>query len=462
MSILDLLYTAFGNLWRTRIRTFLTVLGVMVGIGALISMVSFGTGLEKNITDVFQSNDLFTSLTVTASKISLQNPSSMMEESGRSTVPLNDSVIALIKKVDGVEMAYPEISTPVRVMYGSKSTTRNLMGMPAQMRNYKPYDELLAGKFFTSDSAKEVIVSTELLQKLGVYLKTEKASEYDTLKAKRVAPESLIGKKIKIVTASMSQMSMNPMAMMMGMGGSSPVAQTEFEFVIGGIMKSERFSGRNLGGDIIAPLHSAQKLPSLGFTNVMELLNRGSTKSKYSSVYVRVKEVKDAEPVRKQLEKMKLNIFSFADQLQEIKRGFLVIDSILGVIGIISLLVAALGIINTMLMSILERTREIGIMKAIGGSELQIRIIFFFEAGCIGLLGALGGIGLGWIVTRIANVIVNIQASQQGQDPIELFYFPVWLIVGSIVFSIGISLLAGLYPAIRASRVDPVEALRHD
>ena len=116
----------------------------------------------------------------------------------------------------------------------------------------------------------------------------------------------------------------------------------------------------------------------------------------------------------------------------------------------------------TMVMSILERTREIGIMKAIGGSEKEIKLIFFVEAGFIGTLGAIFGLILGWLVTRIANQIVNAKLIPQDELPVDLFYFPLWLLLGATAFSILISLAAGLYPAIRAARIDPVKALRHD
>jgi putative ABC transport system permease protein len=115
-----------------------------------------------------------------------------------------------------------------------------------------------------------------------------------------------------------------------------------------------------------------------------------------------------------------------------------------------------------MIMSILERTREIGIMKAVGGSENQIKIIFFVEAAFIGLIGALFGLALGWFVSRIANVIINTKLAPLDSPEVDLFYFPLWLITGAIAFSILVSLAAGLYPAIRAARIDPVRALRHD
>jgi ABC-type antimicrobial peptide transport system permease subunit len=113
-------------------------------------------------------------------------------------------------------------------------------------------------------------------------------------------------------------------------------------------------------------------------------------------------------------------------------------------------------------MSILERTREIGIMKSIGGSEGEIRVIFFTEAATIGFTGAIFGLILGWFVTRVANVIINSKLRPEDLPEVDMFYFPWWLILGAMAFSILLSLAAGLYPAGRAARIDPVRALRHD
>ena len=115
-----------------------------------------------------------------------------------------------------------------------------------------------------------------------------------------------------------------------------------------------------------------------------------------------------------------------------------------------------------MVMSILERTREIGIMKAIGGSDGDIRRIFLIEASAIGFLGGVAGVILGWGVGRAINFGANIYVEQQGGAAGNLFSLPFWLIGGAIGFSIAISLLAGSYPAARAARLDPIQALRHD
>ncbi|MBC7863617.1 MAG: ABC transporter permease, partial [Bacteroidia bacterium] len=368
---------------------------------------------------------------------------------------------------------------PARIKLGNDSATCTADGMPAKMGNFKPYSELVGGNFFTNDTGNGVIITTRLLRKLKIVLleKGDTSKKQIVLKdkLKRYLPlDSVLGKKITLSTAVITGGGMFRMPSIPGMpslGNNSAkdttpgggMGEKKYEFTITGVIKIENFGPMALSADLIMPIKSAKAIPSVGFTNILDFLSKGATTgSKYSSVYVRVKDMKQTDAVKKRLEEMKLNVFCFSDQLKEIKKGFVIIQSVLGVIGIISLFVAGLGIINTMLMSILERTREIGIMKAIGGTELQIRFIFFFEAATIGFFGALGGIGLGWLITRVANFFVNAQVTGSGNDPVNLFYFPTWLLIGAILFSIGISLIAGLYPAVRASRIDPVEALRHN
>jgi ABC-type antimicrobial peptide transport system permease subunit len=468
MKFLDILFLALNNLRRTKIRTFLTTLGVMIGIAALSSLVSFGTGLERKVTEVFNANDLFTSLTITSSPIRFGNPDEEIRDTVRKKrTPLNDSIISVVRKFPEVEIIFPEVNIASRVKLGNDSSTATITGMPADMAHYKPYDQLMGGKFFSSDSDQTVIVTTSLLRRMNLMVRDSSNSDIkiDTsnarYKKRRFVPiDSVLGKRISIFVAVAG---FNPMAAFGLPVPAAGIQQRKYEFIIGGVIKQEGFSTRGLPTDIIMPIARAQKIPSVGFTNVFELLSRaGGEKSKYSSVYLRVKDMSQAEAVKQRLEKMNLNVLSFSDQLKEIKQGFYIVQSVLAVVGIISLLVAGLGIINTMLMSILERTREIGIMKAIGGSELQVRSIFFVEAGTIGFFGALGGLGIGWLMTRVADFIVNAKITSSGNDPVNLFYFPSWLIIGAILFSIIISLLAGLYPAVRASRIDPVEALRHN
>jgi putative ABC transport system permease protein len=475
MNFTDMIILAFSNLWRTKLRTLLTTLGVVIGIGALTSMVSFGTGMQKNVTDAFKNNDLFTSITVTSKKVNLDeiatgNVGQMAEALKSEGKPLTDSVLEAIRAIPGVELAYPNLEFAARIKLLGDSASLNVAAMPGAIRQYKPFNDLLAGAFFTSDTSRSVVIREEtlssrlkikLLKKGGEVTLTHSDS---VTGVKLMHPDSLIGKTISLVTMSVNK-SKIPMALlgMMRKNPEMPFDETITEVKICGILKRQGEFGRGVfNGNLIIPLKTAEAIPKLGFSSVWDLLDQKKKEGAYGSIHVRLSDMKRMNEVKKALEEMEVGVFTISDQLAEIKRAFLILDSLLGAIGAIALIVAGLGIINTMVMSILERTREIGIMKAIGGSENEIKMIFFVEAAVIGFIGAIFGLVLGWIVTKIATFVMNTQFLPSGEDPINLFYFPVWLILGAIAFSLLISLAAALYPATRAARIDPVKALRHD
>ncbi len=475
MNITDMIILGFSNLWRTKLRTILTTLGVIIGIGALTSMVSFGTGIQKNITDAFINNDLFTSITVTPKKVNIDEIASgdvaqmadALKSEGR---PLTDSVLGAIRNIPGVELAYPNLEFPARVKLLDDSSTFTVCAMPAAIREYKPFNELLAGTFYTSDSSTSVVIREEILSShLNIKLKKDGdpivLSRTDSIKGVKVVdPDSLIGKDISLVSMSVNRSKIpNAFFSMLRSKPELPFDETVTTLTICGILKKQGdFGPRFLRGNLIIPAKTAESIPKLGFSSVWDLLDQKKKPGTYGSIHVRVSEMKNMDKVKKELEELKVGVFSIADQLEEIKRGFLIMDSLLGAIGAIALIVAGLGIVNTMIMSILERTREIGIMKAIGGSEREIRMIFFVEASVIGFVGAIFGLILGWFVTKIATLVMNTQIIPEGVEPVDLFYFPLWLILGAIAFSLLVSLAAGLYPAMRAARIDPVKALRHD
>ena len=242
-----------------------------------------------------------------------------------------------------------------------------------------------------------------------------------------------------------------------------PLKEITTPLIIGGIIKtSGPFATRNIRGDIIVPFKTGERIPKMAVNNILDMLNGENASDGYSSVYIRVNDAENVDAVVEKLKGMQFNVLALSDQLKDISKQFLIMDGFLAAVGTIALIVAGLGIMNTMIMSILERTREIGIMKAIGGSEPQIRMIFFTEAGVIGFIGAIFGLLLGWLVTIVANKIANTQLLPLGEGHVNFFYFPLWLILGAILFSVVLSLIAGVYPAYRAAHVDPVKALRHD
>jgi putative ABC transport system permease protein len=471
MKTTDRIELAFSNLWRTKLRTFLTTLGVVVGIGALVSMVSFGAGMQKNITSVFEDNDLFTSLYVTATPINISDamhgdPDAISKAVGMPKATLGDSALAAIRALPGVLIAFPEIQFPVRAKIGDKETNLNLYAVPKEMKGRKPFDAVEYGRFFESDSETSVVLNENALKHLGFILQNGKTrlSIEDSLRGNRlVDPKDLIGRVIEIKTAviDLNRLMENPFQLMKS-PGFTPTREETTRLVLVGIQKQgSGFDDARNGKSLIVPTATAQKLPRMGFNSVWDIL--GKKQGGYGSIYVRVKSMNQLAAVKQAVLDMGFGAFALADQLEEIKKGFLVVNAALGAIGAIALFVASIGIINTMLMSILERIREIGVMKAIGGSEGDIKGIFVVEAGVIGFMGGILGLGLAWVVTRIANVLANyLVIKGQTSSPINFFDMPAWLLLGAVGFAVAVSLIAGLYPADRASRVDPVHALRHD
>jgi putative ABC transport system permease protein len=216
------------------------------------------------------------------------------------------------------------------------------------------------------------------------------------------------------------------------------------------------------GGDILMPLARAASIQAENVANVQSFLRADRRANSYTSVTVKVSRPDATQTVAERIKALGYSTISLADALQGIRWVFIILNSILGLIGSIALIVSSLGIVNTMVMSILERTREIGIMKAVGASDGDIRRIFLVEASVIGLMGGASGLFLGWLIGRAINLGANLYIESQGGPSVTLFSLPWWLITGALLFSIAVSVVAGSYPANRAARLEPMSALRHD
>jgi len=465
----DLWRLSLENLWRTKLRSVLTTLGVVIGIGALVSMVSFGVGMQENVTSEFRENDLFTSMQVLPAKIDVGEIMAGGFEPPETVKALNDSAVEAIRAIPAVELAFPEIRFPVTVRMMGKEARTSLRAVPAAMGRYKPFSEIPYGSFYEGDADSVVVLTGRLLGELGFRLVEEepvdsRAGESGASELVPISVDSLIGREVEIVSSTLDLQSAARTFMRSFTPPSRlPLREEVVRLRVVGVRGClSGFGAARSRGGIIVPIETGAAMPRLGFSDVWDLLDSSEGAQGYGSVYVRTTGMDDITPVREAVEEMGFGVLAVIDEFEEIKQTFLIMDALLGAVGTIALIVAALGIINTMVTSILERTREIGVMKAVGGSETDIRWIFFSEAATIGFTGGAFGLALGWAVTRMANAVANHYLRPQGVPEVDLFYMPVWLIAGALVFSVGVSLLAGLYPASRAARVDPVQALRHD
>jgi putative ABC transport system permease protein len=213
---------------------------------------------------------------------------------------------------------------------------------------------------------------------------------------------------------------------------------------------------------VFLPLKLAQSLHVMQPTDLREISHATSDQPVYSSISVRVKNPGQVKSVEDGIKKMGFTTFSILDASRGLQQVFTVLFAFLGIFGSLALIVASIGIVNTLVMAILERRREIGIMKAIGASDGDVKKIFFAEAGAMGILGGMLGVVMGWAIGQIINAGTNVYLKSQSFPPEHFWAVPWWLVVFAIGFAFIVSLVSGLYPAGRAARLDPVQALRYE
>ena len=452
LSLRDYLEFAASDLGQRKLRTFLTAFGVTVGIATLVDMVGFGVGMQKNVTASFAKLDVFNSMTVLPEGTASLPPGRRRPDSRRVSPRsgagpvLDDSAVRAITALRGVESAYPEIRFPAVVRNGAIEEFRLIQVVPAGAARFRA-SSLIAGRMYGRDDENAVVVGRGLLRQLEI-------------------PEAdkAVGRTIDVASLSFDVRAFDPARWGAVLSGQASPLKKEFAvFTIVGVMDSLGGGGPSgLGGDVLLPPGPAGRMSKLPITNLWDLFRAAEGRLGYSAVNVRLTTPVAADAVKREVRAMGFATFALADQFEEIKTGFVLMDMILAAIGMIAIFVAALGIINTMVMAVLERTSEIGIMKAVGASPRDIQKIFVFEAGLIGLAGGLCGILLGWTASRVVNPIINAFGAKQGLPPAEYFAFPIWLCFGAIGFAVLVSLVSGLYPARRAARVDPAVALRHE
>jgi putative ABC transport system permease protein len=209
------------------------------------------------------------------------------------------------------------------------------------------------------------------------------------------------------------------------------------------------------------PIAFAESLNMIQPGDLRNLMRPGEGKV-YQALIVRMNKSRDVAGAEDQIRKQGFGAFSLLDASKTVRNIFIFVDLFLGIFGCLALVVASLGIVNTLVMAILERRREIGIMKALGASDGDVRSIFFVEAGCMGLLGGAVGVAIGWVIGRVIDFGTAIYLRRQDITPETFWYVPLWLVLAAVGFSVLVSLGAGLYPASRAAKLDPVHALRHD
>ena len=449
MKLRDLSDLAFRNLREAVLRNSLTTLGVAVGVASLVAMLSLGVGLQQLATSRLAKSGLFDSIFVTP-KTNLRGPGGgppATRAPASKARPLDADARVEISRMPNVIEVYPQIRFFTEVRYDSKPFATMVAGMPESSKASGAFDGM-QGSFFSSPNADEAILQAEF--------------------AKELNPQtaSLIGKDLILRYAERQAL---PSQAQAGdpaeyPGGFSVVPREKHLRIIG-VVETEPASGfGGFGsGRLLIPLPLAETLRAAQVNDLRDILRDTSgDKPTYSSLTVRVKSPSLVEATEAKLKDLGFSAFSLLDASKSLRMFFLVFDLLLTIFSSLALAVATLGIINTLVMAVLERRREIGVLKALGAADSDVKQLFFVEAGVIGLFGGILGVFLGWLIGRTLNFGTVLYLHRQNLPGVDITSVPLWLVAFGILFAVLVSLAAGLYPASRAARLDPVQALRYE
>lgn len=445
MTIIDIIKMASKNLARRKMRTFLTVLGVIIGTAAIVVMLSLGFGLDENQR---QSMERWGSLNIIR-----VYPGQAWDREGNpigDAKVLNEETVAELKLMPGITAISPAFEIYGEASWGRKQGHMPIVGIdPSQMEKLEfGIDQ---GRLITSTDRLQIVVGSEVVN--NFWDDSPRGRGGNMYEAPpRSDPSEMLGERIAITLFNNNQ------------------EKRVYNFTVVGILdeKNMERSWQAFGSlEDVRRMNDFMKRGSANNNNHFEAQVRGrdsqdrNKENTYSFVLIRTDDIGVTKELSSQLREMGFNAHSMADALEGIEQSSRIIQAVLGGIGSITLLVAALGITNTMIMSIYERTREIGIIKVIGASSRDIKLMFLTEATLIGLFGGIIGLVISFATSSVLNNLAEsyIGGGMGGMDA-SISIIPPFLALFAIVFSMLIGLVAGFFPANRAIKLSPIDAIR--
>lgn len=463
MRFLDMFRMSGSSLWKRKVRTFLTVLGVMIGTASIVVMISIGLGLSRaSMAEIEKYGGI---MTVTVSEEEYYDFGSD-SETQKSDVKVNrsghmdDELIDEILKLDHVKSVYPIIDTSAIVFKGRYQANVNVRGM------YIPNMKELGFTLSTGEYPQE---NSAVLQ--VVYGNTVLADFYDDKNNKGYYYDGVLP-DIDYMNDTMMYIfnTENYYNYMYGGDDGSGAVVMPKKYIVdtAGVMSGSVDDFGNYSYFVFCDIERLKAILKKEYKNVAIPGQPTTSSGKplkeifYTSLQVNVDSMDAVQEVQSEINKLGYHASSNAEWVASMQAQTKYIELALGGIGAISLLVAAIGIANTMMMSIYERTKEIGVMKVLGCDLKNIQGLFLMEAGYIGFLGGVIGIGLSYALSAIINTVMKGMEGMDSSLNVGISYIPPWLSLVAMVFAVFVGMVAGFFPSLRAMRLSPLAAIRNE
>ncbi len=398
MKVRDVL-TLSTRMFKTRpLRTMLTILGVSVGIGAVLFLVSLGYGLQQVILNRISTADSLLTLDVSSGTSEL--------------IKLDSAALEKMRAIPNVVEVSPLAILTSQMTVNELTGGGFLQGVDQSFFRLSGV-EAAAGTLFTDPGAYETVISSAAVQLFGL------------------TPEDALGKKM-IVTIFLPTINEDGQE-------EAKIIERADEYTIVGV--------------------TADEAQSYAFVPIktIEDINIPS----FDQVKVKVADSGALEIVRQEVINQGFFVSALLDTIEQARKIFKIVQIVLGLFGLVALIVSAIGMFNTMTVTLLERINEIGIMRAVGVGKADILKLFISESVIMGFLGGVGGVTIGYLGGTVANLAINILAKNFGGEPLSLFVRPLWFIAIIILFSTVIGFFTGVFPARRAAKMHPLDALRY-
>lgn len=443
MRFFDLLRMSINNLRRRKLRTGLTVLGVVIGTASIVVMVSLGIGLQQNTIEQYESYGSLTRIEVYRN----YGMGSDSEEDGFIT----DKTIDKFAAIPHVKSVSPSLETYISMRQGIYQGSTRLMGVSRET-----LEEIELGEGSLPDpkaGTMELIVGNMVAR--DFYNSKTGAGFWETGEMPDV---DLYNQPFFVIFENYSD-------------GSS--SKKKYIFPVSGMVKDEKDEyGNSIYGEYSYGIYTDIELLK---TQLKRIYKKGvipgqptNKKGKpynyfvYDNAYVYVDDMENVLEVQTAITDMGYQAYSSMQWLEQAQEQMNMIQAVLGGIGAVSLFVAAIGIANTMMMSIYERTKEIGVLKVLGCALGDIRSMFLMEAGFIGFMGGAAGLALSYGVSSLINKFLGPGLMGMGGSGGNISRIPIWLSGAAVVFAVVIGMLAGLFPALRAMKLSPLAAIRNE